>query len=85
MATYYDFVLGFIPFALLGVGGGLHLAGLGLQSGVAVGGLFAAGLIGHALFVNGPTDPEPAPTRSDPVTTTSTDAVTTSASVPMAD
>ena len=64
MATYYDFVLGFIPFALLGVGGGLHLAGLGLQSGVAVGGLFAAGLIGHALFVNSPVDD----TQSSPET-----------------
>jgi len=54
MTEYYDLVLGLIPLALLGVGGGLHVAGIGLTTALTIGGLFAVGLVGHALFVNGP-------------------------------
>ncbi|MFB6082332.1 MAG: hypothetical protein ABEJ67_05875 [Halanaeroarchaeum sp.] len=54
MTEYYDLVLGLIPFALLGVGGGLHVAGVSLTTALTIGGLFAVGLVGHALFVNGP-------------------------------
>lgn len=54
MTDYYDLVLGLIPLALLGVGGGLHFAGIGLTTALTIGGLFAVGLVGHALFVNGP-------------------------------
>jgi hypothetical protein len=60
MATYYDFILGFIPLALLGLGGGLHIAGLTLTTAITVGGLVAVALVGHALFVNGPVDARPA-------------------------
>ncbi|MDZ7850415.1 MAG: hypothetical protein U5K70_06265 [Halodesulfurarchaeum sp.] len=56
MATYYDYVLGFIPLVLLGIGGGLHVAGLQLQVALATSGLLAIGLMGHALFVNSPVD-----------------------------
>lgn len=56
MANYYDFVLGFIPLALLGLGGGLHIAGLTLTTAVMIGGLVAVGMVGHALFVNAPVD-----------------------------
>ncbi len=56
MANYYDFVLGFIPLALLGLGGGLHIAGLTLTTALTIGGLVAVGLVGHALFVNAPVD-----------------------------
>ncbi|MFB6109907.1 MAG: hypothetical protein ABEJ60_03410 [Halodesulfurarchaeum sp.] len=83
MATYYDFVLGFIPVVLFSIAGGLHLVGLGLQIGIAVGGLFAMGLIGHALFVNGPTAAEPTPSPAEPAATR-TESVST-ASAPMAD
>ncbi|MFB6070749.1 MAG: hypothetical protein ABEJ76_06970 [Halanaeroarchaeum sp.] len=54
MTEYYDLVLGLIPLALLGLGGGLHVAGLALTTALTIGGLFAVGLVGHALFVNGP-------------------------------
>jgi len=54
MTEYYDLVLGLIPLAFLGLGGGLHFAGLTLTTALTIGGLFAVGLVGHALFVNGP-------------------------------
>ncbi|MGM0398322.1 MAG: hypothetical protein ACQEQY_04945 [Halobacteriota archaeon] len=54
MTDYYDLVLGLIPLALFGVGGGLHVTGLALTNALVVGGLVAAALIGHAMFVNGP-------------------------------
>ncbi|WP_259516946.1 hypothetical protein [Halanaeroarchaeum sp. HSR-CO] len=54
MTDYYDHVLGLIPIALFGVGGGLHVAGFALTSALVVGGLVAATLIAHAMFVNGP-------------------------------
>lgn len=74
MANYYDFVLGFIPLALLGLGGGLHVAGLALTTALTVGGLVAVGLVGHALFVNGPVD-APAPEMAETVETSSGAAV----------
>lgn len=54
MTEYYDLVLGLIPLSLFGVGGGLYAVGIGRTGALIVGSLFAAGLIGHALFVNGP-------------------------------
>ncbi|MFB6159759.1 MAG: hypothetical protein ABEJ61_01125 [Haloferacaceae archaeon] len=56
MAGYYDYVLGLIPLSLLGVT--LLLGGLGwsLTAAVPVGATGSVALIGHALFVNGPTD-----------------------------
>ncbi|MGM0371007.1 MAG: hypothetical protein ACQEQJ_00700 [Halobacteriota archaeon] len=77
MTTYYDFVLGLIPLVLLGFGGGLRLAGLRFEIAVAVGGLLAMGLIGHALFVNAPVDSTTQPS--------STESVSTGTSAPMAD
>ncbi|MFB6354361.1 MAG: hypothetical protein ABEJ92_09775 [Halobacteriales archaeon] len=56
MATYYDFVLAFIPLTLLGVPGMLTGVGLDLTIAVPLGATVAAALIGHAMFVNGPTD-----------------------------
>lgn len=64
MVSYYDYVLGFIPLALLGVTGSLLAVGVGLSSAVPIGASASALLIGHALFVNGPTaapDPVEAP------------------------
>lgn len=64
MDRYYDLVLGLIPVALLGLGGSLVLAGIGLQIAVSVAGLTAVALIAHALFVNGPTSGSPQRTET---------------------
>lgn len=56
MARYYDVVLALIPASLLGVATALVAAGLPMATAVPVGALVAAGLIGHALFVNAPLD-----------------------------
>lgn len=55
MATYYDYILAFIPLVLLGLGGGLSMAGLGTHTALVVAGLVTLGLVGHALFINAPT------------------------------
>lgn len=54
MTRYYDYVLGLIPVAMLGVT--LLLVAAGIQSAVAIpaGAATAALIIGHALFVNVP-------------------------------
>lgn len=54
MDRYYDLVLVLIPLALVGVGGLLLLAGVRRPVAVSVAGTAAIGLIGHAIFVNGP-------------------------------
>lgn len=56
MATYYDLILASIPLVLVGLGGALHLAGLDPDAAVAVAGLVALGLVGHALFVKAPVE-----------------------------
>jgi hypothetical protein len=59
MVSYYDFVLAFIPASLLGVTGLLAGIGLELTLAVPLGAAVAAGLIGHAMFVQAPTDGTP--------------------------
>jgi len=54
MARYYDYVLGMIPLALGGVTAALMGAGLAVTTAITVASVFAVGLIGHAMFVNGP-------------------------------
>jgi hypothetical protein len=54
--NYYDLVLGLIPFSLLAVTGTLSVVGLPPTSAVPLGAAVAALVVGHALFVNGPTD-----------------------------
>lgn len=62
MARYYDIILALIPASLLGIATVLVVAGLPTITAVPAGSLVAAGLIGHALFVNAPQDdPERAP------------------------
>ena len=56
MPSYYDVILGLIPLALFGIAGALMIAGLQLVMAVPAAALVAVGLIGHALFVNGPVD-----------------------------
>ncbi|WP_435332525.1 hypothetical protein [Haloarchaeobius sp. TZWWS8] len=67
MTGYYDVVLGLIPVSLLGGTGALTmLADLELTTAVPIAALFAAFLVGHAMFVRGPTDhhPEAEPSQS---------------------
>lgn len=65
MPSYYDLILGLIPLVLFGLGGTLTVVGLPLTVAVPAAALVAVGLIGHALFVNGPVDRTPAsPTTS---------------------
>ncbi|MWG33528.1 hypothetical protein [Halomarina oriensis] len=66
MTGYYDIVLGLIPLALLGISGGLYAAGFAVPTAVSFAGLVAVTLIGHALFVRGPTDSTPVPTDTRP-------------------
>lgn len=69
MSEYYDVVLGLIPLALLGITGGLTIAGVQLTTAVTLAGVVAISLIAHALFVNGPVDPAPATTNTATNTT----------------
>ncbi len=57
--NYYDLVLGLIPFVLVTVTGVLLIGGLALPMAVPIAASVSAGLVGHALFVNGPVDPTP--------------------------
>jgi hypothetical protein len=71
MTGYYDYVLGFIPLALLGVSGVLTTVGLEMQTAVALGAGVSFLAVAHALFVNAPVDagvdePVPAPTTTSP-------------------
>jgi len=56
MAEYYDVVLGAIPISLIAITGALTVAGLSLTVAVPLGSVVSVGLIGHAMFVNGPVD-----------------------------
>lgn len=56
MIGYYDYILGLIPTALLGITAVLLVAGLPLTVAVPGGASVSALLVGHALFVNGPVD-----------------------------
>ena len=56
MSRYYDYVLGLIPAALIGVTAFLNLVGLSLTVAVPVGAGVALALMGHAMFVRAPLD-----------------------------
>lgn len=70
MTNYYDLVLGIIPLALIGITGGLYLAGLSLTTAVPAGAGVSAAVICHAMFVRAPVDrvvarePDPEPEYS---------------------
>ena len=67
MTGYYDFVLGLIPLALVGITAVLHVAGLSLTSAVPLGAGASVLVMGHALFVNAPVDEAPSPAQTQPV------------------
>ncbi len=54
MTGYYDYVLGLIPAALIGITAFLNLVGLSLTMALPVGAGVALVLMGHAMFVRGP-------------------------------
>jgi hypothetical protein len=56
MTGYYDYVLGFIPLALLSVTGLLTTLGLPLTTSVALGASVSFVAVAHAMFVNAPVD-----------------------------
>ena len=58
MTGYYDYVLGLIPAALIGVTAFLNLVGLSLTAALPAGAAAAAGLVAHAMFVNSPISDE---------------------------
>ncbi|WP_436907403.1 hypothetical protein [Halosimplex marinum] len=65
MTGYYDIVLGLIPLALGGIATLLTVFGVALTTAVPVASLVAVGLIGHAMFVNGPVDSTSGSTAAD--------------------
>lgn len=54
MTGYYDYVLGLIPAALIGVTAVLNLVGLSLTAALPGGALVAGGVMFHAMFVRNP-------------------------------
>ena len=64
MTGYYDYVLGLIPAALIGVTAALNLVGLSLTAALPGGALVAGAVMAHAGFVKAPVTGE-TPVRND--------------------
>ncbi|PAU82829.1 hypothetical protein CK500_11895 [Halorubrum salipaludis] len=58
MTGYYDYVLGLIPAALIGVTAALNLVGLSLTAALPGGALVAGAVMAHAIFVKAPVTDE---------------------------
>jgi hypothetical protein len=56
MVGYFDYVLALIPVAMLTVTGLLTALGWSLVTAAPVGAVASSLVIGHAMFVNAPTD-----------------------------
>ncbi|MEZ3162644.1 hypothetical protein ABNG03_16240 [Halorubrum sp. RMP-47] len=56
MTGYYDYVLGLIPAALIGVTALFTLVGLSLTAALPAGAVAAATVMAHAMFVRAPVD-----------------------------
>ncbi|WP_424013352.1 hypothetical protein ACOZ35_09380 [Halorubrum xinjiangense] len=54
MTGYYDYVLGLIPVALIGVTASLTLVGLSVTSALPFGAVAAGTVMAHAMFVRNP-------------------------------
>jgi hypothetical protein len=54
MTGYYDYVLGLIPVALIGVTASLTLVGLSVISALPFGAVAAGTVMAHAMFVRNP-------------------------------
>ena len=57
MSGYYDYVLGLIPAALIGVTAALYLAGMSTTAALPGGALVAGAIMAHAMFVRAPIRP----------------------------
>ena len=57
MSGYYDYVLGLIPAALIGVTAALYLAGMSTTAALPGGALVAGAIMAHAMFVRAPVRP----------------------------
>lgn len=64
MIGYYDLVLVLIPASLLGLTAAFTGIGLELTAAIPLAGIAAVGLMGHAMFINGPAEPAPTVDRS---------------------
>ena len=64
MTGYYDALLVLIPVALVGVSAALAAVGAANTTAVTLGGVVAAGLVAHGLFVNEPSNADAAPESS---------------------
>lgn len=58
MTDYYDIVLGLIPVSLAGLTALLVSAGMSLSVSIPLASAVTLGLIGHAMFINGPSVPQ---------------------------
>ncbi|ELZ42326.1 hypothetical protein C471_04775 [Halorubrum saccharovorum DSM 1137] len=67
MTGYYDYVLGLIPAALIGVTAVLNLVGLSLTAALPGGALVAGGVVAHAMFVKAPVAGEGSARSDQPV------------------
>ncbi|TKX78483.1 hypothetical protein EXE53_20945 [Halorubrum sp. SD626R] len=66
MTGYYDYVLGLIPAALIGVTAALYLVGVPTTAALPGGALVAGTIMAHAMFVRAPIRPADAGARSNP-------------------
>ena len=73
MSRYYDYVLGLIPTALIGVTVLLSTAGVSWHAAVPAGAAVAIGVMAHAMFIRAPR-PAPAEVVADAASSAS-DAV----------
>ena len=64
MTGYYDYVLGLIPVALIGVTASLTLVGLSVTSALPFGAVAAGTVMAHAMFVRNPVAGEAPAQRS---------------------
>ncbi|GAA0302386.1 hypothetical protein [Halarchaeum salinum] len=56
MTSYYDHILGLIPLAFVAVAAAVTLLGYSTMIAIPAAGGVGVVLVGHALFVSGPTD-----------------------------
>jgi len=67
MLEYYDYVLGFVPLALVGFTAVLVAVGAEPLVAISVGAATAGLVVGHALFVNVPVAPAESASDHPPV------------------
>lgn len=65
MFDYYDGILGLIPALLVGVTVIFQVWGYPSVVGASLGASLAAGIMGHAMFVNGPSGQDPGSGRGN--------------------